>query len=150
MGALVSSQLAAAAHDDTRAKVSRARLEHDVRYLRCPVCHEPMQRMNFGQKSGVVVDACKLHGTWFDAGELDAVLAFVAEGGLKDDVVAARALPPSTSEVAQATRVAESLLHEEAMRDEAAIHEATDFVSDLLWILSPGDRYWAWQNRRRH
>jgi hypothetical protein len=33
--------------------------------------------------SGVIVDVCKKHGTWFDLGELPRVLAFVAAGGLE-------------------------------------------------------------------
>jgi hypothetical protein len=52
-----------------------------------------MARMIFGQRSGVVVDVCRAHGTWFDAGELDAVLEFVRFGGLEHDV--ARASEPS-------------------------------------------------------
>ena len=38
-------------------------------------------RRNFGGTSGVVVDVCHAHGTWFDAGELVKVLAFVESGG---------------------------------------------------------------------
>ena len=53
-----------------------------VRYIRCPSCGELMNRKNFGGTSGVVVDVCHLHGTWFDAGELPVVMAFVESGGL--------------------------------------------------------------------
>jgi Zn-finger nucleic acid-binding protein len=42
-----------------------------------------MNRKNFGGMSGVVVDVCKKHGTWFDEGELPRVLEFVASGGLE-------------------------------------------------------------------
>jgi hypothetical protein len=41
-----------------------------------------MNRKNFGDSSGIIVDVCSLHGCWFDAGELPAVLKFVEEGGL--------------------------------------------------------------------
>jgi Zn-finger nucleic acid-binding protein len=54
----------------------------EVRYLPCPLCHASMNRVNFGKVSGVIVDVCKEHGTWFDAGELTAVVAFAASGGL--------------------------------------------------------------------
>lgn len=54
-----------------------------VRYLPCPLCHTSMNRVNFGKVSGVIVDVCKLHGTWFDAGELTRVVAFAAAGGLE-------------------------------------------------------------------
>ncbi len=42
-----------------------------------------MQRKNFGRVSGVIVDTCGMHGTFFDAGELQDVLAFVRSGGLQ-------------------------------------------------------------------
>ncbi len=56
--------------------------ETKVRYVRCPRCDNTMNRQAFGRISGVVVDVCKQHGVWFDAGELSAVLAFVERGGL--------------------------------------------------------------------
>jgi Zn-finger nucleic acid-binding protein len=59
-----------------------AAAETAVHYIRCPVCSEIMNRKAFGRISGVVVDVCAKHGVWFDAGELAAVLAFVARGGL--------------------------------------------------------------------
>lgn len=42
-----------------------------------------MNRLNFGKVSGVIVDVCKPHGTWFDAGELTRVVAFASAGGLE-------------------------------------------------------------------
>jgi Zn-finger nucleic acid-binding protein len=54
-----------------------------VRYVPCPSCGALMNRKNFGSESGVVVDVCSLHGTWFDQGELPRVLEFVASGGLR-------------------------------------------------------------------
>lgn len=55
-----------------------------IRYLPCPTCHALMNRKNFGERSGVIVDVCKPHGIWFDPGELPRVLAFVANGGLEE------------------------------------------------------------------
>jgi Zn-finger nucleic acid-binding protein len=54
-----------------------------VRYVACPVCSALMNRRNFGGASGVIVDVCAKHGTWFDRGELPRVLAFVESGGLR-------------------------------------------------------------------
>jgi Zn-finger nucleic acid-binding protein len=54
-------------------------------YVPCPVCTSLMNRKNFGTTSGVIVDTCKKHGTWFDLGELPRVLAFVAAGGLEHE-----------------------------------------------------------------
>ena len=53
-----------------------------VRYVPCPDCGKLMNRVNFGKRSGVVVDACAHHGTWFDADELRRVVEFVRDGGL--------------------------------------------------------------------
>lgn len=61
---------------------SSAKLIEDVRYLPCPLCHSTMNRTNFGKVSGVIVDVCAKHGTWFDAGELTRTVAFAASGGL--------------------------------------------------------------------
>lgn len=68
---------------DTPAAVVPARIER-VRYLPCPVCQEFMNRRNFGERSGVIVDVCRAHGIWFDPDELPRVLAFVAQGGLEE------------------------------------------------------------------
>ncbi len=53
-----------------------------VRYRPCPTCREPMTRTNFARCSGVIIDVCHLHGTWFDANELQQIVKFVQEGGL--------------------------------------------------------------------
>jgi Zn-finger nucleic acid-binding protein len=53
-----------------------------VQYRPCSVCQSMMNRKNFGGASGVIVDVCARHGSWFDAGELPQVLAFVKSGGL--------------------------------------------------------------------
>jgi Zn-finger nucleic acid-binding protein len=68
---------------------SFSRHEREVRYAWCPLCGQVSNRMIFGQRSGIVVDVCREHGTWFDDGELDAVLAFVRGGGLEPDRAAA-------------------------------------------------------------
>jgi Zn-finger nucleic acid-binding protein len=54
----------------------------EVKYVPCPLCHNSMNRVNFGKVSGVIVDVCRAHGTWFDGGELTRVVAFAAGGGL--------------------------------------------------------------------
>jgi Zn-finger nucleic acid-binding protein len=41
-----------------------------------------MNRVNFGKRSGVIVEVCKPHGVWFDKGELTRAIEFVADGGL--------------------------------------------------------------------
>lgn len=51
-------------------------------YVKCPTCGTSMNRKLFASKSGVVVDVCRSHGTFFDAGELPAIIDFVMAGGL--------------------------------------------------------------------
>jgi Zn-finger nucleic acid-binding protein len=53
-----------------------------IRYVPCPMCARLMNRKNFAQSSGVVLDVCAKHGVWLDRGELERVLGFVAAGGL--------------------------------------------------------------------
>lgn len=53
-------------------------------YIPCPDCDNMMNRKNFGKRSGIIVDYCKSHGTWFDAGELPHVIQFVTSGGLDE------------------------------------------------------------------
>lgn len=64
------------------ARSPSVRLE-PVSYIACPLCHCSMNRVNFGKVSGVIVDVCRKHGTWFDPGELTRVVAFASNGGLK-------------------------------------------------------------------
>jgi Zn-finger nucleic acid-binding protein len=54
-----------------------------VQYAPCPICKNLMNRLNFAHTSGVIVDVCTNHGTWFDADELRRVLEFISAGGLE-------------------------------------------------------------------
>ncbi len=56
--------------------------EGRVRYVPCPECAQLMNRVNFARCSGVVVDVCKGHGTWFDRDELRQIVEFIRAGGL--------------------------------------------------------------------
>lgn len=56
--------------------------ESHVRYIPCPQCKQLMNRINFARCSGVVVDVCKGHGTWFDRDELRQIVEFIRAGGL--------------------------------------------------------------------
>lgn len=54
----------------------------EVRYVPCPECGELMNRINFARCSGVILDLCKRHGTWFDREELRRIVEFIRGGGL--------------------------------------------------------------------
>lgn len=53
-------------------------------YLNCPDCAQIMNRVNFARRSGVILDVCRPHGTWFDATELPRVVEFVMKGGVEE------------------------------------------------------------------
>jgi Zn-finger nucleic acid-binding protein len=58
-------------------------LETRIRYVPCPECSQLMNRVNFARYSGVVIDVCKGHGTWFDRDELTRIIDFIRAGGLE-------------------------------------------------------------------
>jgi Zn-finger nucleic acid-binding protein len=87
-----------------------------VRYLKCPTCGQIMNRVDYGDASGVVVNTCRDHGIWLDhaalcrlieqirGGSLARAQARQAEESQREDVLAAQAqffdrLPGPTSAV---------------------------------------------------
>jgi Zn-finger nucleic acid-binding protein len=52
-----------------------------VRYYPCPACGTAMNRVNFGARSGVIVDQCPRHGMWLEGGELRRLLEWRKAGG---------------------------------------------------------------------
>lgn len=54
-----------------------------IRYRPCVECGKMMNRVNFGRISGAVVDVCRGHGTFLDAGELHQIVEFIHAGGLE-------------------------------------------------------------------
>jgi len=101
-----------------------------VRYIHCPVCSVVMNRKNFGGSSGVVVDVCKAHGIWFDAGELPRVIAFVESGGL------ARARQRELEAVEEERREAVAkAIRESASAPYSGHHEAEAASLGLLDLL---------------
>lgn len=65
---------------DNLASVRRS-ADYGVSYLRCPVCATVMNRVNFGARSGVIVDRCPDHGVWLDGGELRQLFEWTKAGG---------------------------------------------------------------------
>ena len=53
-----------------------------VSYRPCVTCGTMMNRVNFARLSGVIVDVCRTHGTFLDAGELQQIVTFIQKGGL--------------------------------------------------------------------
>ncbi len=101
----------------------------EVRYRKCVACGKMMNRLNFGKLSGTVVDVCRGHGTFLDAGELHAIVTFIQGGGL---------------ERARQRQIEELREHEQRLRYTQLMHDhATDGVKmesqsglDLLSLLA--------------
>ena len=55
--------------------------EYGVFYIKCPICANLMNRVNFGAKSGVIVNRCKDHGVWLDGGDLRHLFEWMKAGG---------------------------------------------------------------------
>ena len=109
--------------------------EPTVRYARCPSCADIMTRMNFGRSSGIVVDVCRAHGTWFDRGELESALQFVRDGGLEAEVSATPDFAKRADD-GNAPRTLEAELVLEALREKPSIDRVEGIADDLLRIVS--------------
>ena len=110
-----------------RSVASRSQRE----YIPCPDCRQLMNRKNFGAVSGVLVDICKPHGIWFDAGELGRIVQFVARGGLVESRARQRA---EQQDEEQNKRVREIVLSgvREPIGDDGSVHWVTR-VLQILW-----------------
>lgn len=71
--------LGVASHAPTNAVSETSK----VKYVPCPECSQLMNRINFARCSGVILDTCKGHGTWFDRDELSHIVEFIRDGGLE-------------------------------------------------------------------
>lgn len=60
----------------------RPPVRDSVEYIPCVRCGKLMNRRNFGKISGVIIDRCRKHGVWLDAGELEKIQYFIADGGM--------------------------------------------------------------------
>lgn len=66
----------------TKGEYLKAPVRGEIEYIPCIRCGKLMNRRNFGKISGVIIDRCKRHGVWLDAGELEKIQHFIADGGL--------------------------------------------------------------------
>jgi Zn-finger nucleic acid-binding protein len=98
-----------------------------------------MTRANFGRRSGIVVDTCRDHGTWFDRGELDAVLEFVRAGGVEEELDATSDLAGDPDDAA-ITRAVEAELSAEAMKEKHSVERATRIAGDVFFLFGLSTR----------
>jgi Zn-finger nucleic acid-binding protein len=115
-----------------------------VRYVPCPECHKLMHRVNFANCSGVVVDLCRQHGSWFEANELQQIVAFIRAGGLD------RARERDKRQWAAERRLLEAAKREHQAQISGLNSSSPDFVShDLLTtvVCAAGKLSSLWRNR---
>jgi Zn-finger nucleic acid-binding protein len=53
----------------------------EVAYRKCPMCAERMSHINFGGRSGVIIDRCGTHGVWLEGSELRRLTEWWRAGG---------------------------------------------------------------------
>ena len=58
--------------------------EKVLTYKKCPQCRTVMSRLNYKQRSGVVMDRCISCGYWLDGGELRQIMEWAKLSGEKD------------------------------------------------------------------
>ncbi len=59
----------------------RFQSQQKVKYVKCPVCSVLMNRVNYGHRSGVIIDQCKKDGIWVDSGEITHLMEWKKAGG---------------------------------------------------------------------
>ena len=116
--------------DPPAAGGARAPLTAPVRYRPCVACGKLMNRLNFARLSGTIVDVCKGHGTFLDAGELHAIVQFIQGGGL--DRARQRQLDDMKDEE---QRLRALQMPREGMHVDASFDSTTWSALDLLSLL---------------
>ena len=108
----------------------------EVKYRRCVACGKMMNRLNFGRVSGTVVDVCKGHGVFLDAGELHQIVTFIQAGGL--DRARQRQIDDLKEEEdrLRALRQQEQIFGDRGVRSDAEITTNSTWAgADLLTLL---------------
>lgn len=59
----------------------RFQKKQKIKYVKCPVCRILMNRVNYGHRSGVIIDSCRKHGVWLDNGEITHLMEWTKAGG---------------------------------------------------------------------
>jgi len=71
----------AAARSAAAKSITATRVQQQGQFYRpCLECGQLMNRTNYGQKSGVLIDSCSAHGVWFDDDELAVILRWIRQG----------------------------------------------------------------------
>lgn len=101
-----------------RFKLSGQTASRVATYVKCPVCAKMMNRINFGARSGVVIDRCREHGVWLEAGELRQLSEWMKAGGR---LLAAEKEEAREKELAREEKKRQSLSQRETAADYSNI-----------------------------
>jgi len=99
----------------------------EVRYRRCVACGKMMNRLNFGRVSGTVVDVCRGHGVFLDAGELHQIVVFLQSGGLD------RARQRQIEELKEEEDRLRGLQRQQEIFAEHGFHSTTEIRTESTW-----------------
>ncbi len=103
----------------------------EVRYRPCPICQTLMNRANFSDRSGIIIDVCRGHGSWFDRDELRRIVEFIHAGGLA--ATRARDLQRWEMEKRRKTPAGAPATIEHPLGGGTA-HDATDLISLIEFV----------------
>jgi Zn-finger nucleic acid-binding protein len=99
----------------------------EVRYRRCVACGTMMNRLNFSRVSGTVIDVCKGHGVFLDAGELHQIVVFLQSGGLD------RARQQQLEDLKEEQERLHSLQRQQEIYASHGLHSTTDMEVHEMW-----------------
>jgi len=102
-----------------------------VLYRRCPECNKLMQRKNYLNRSGVIMDVCTEHGLWLDAGELKQIQEWSALGG-KDKALNEKQIHTRTQQRKRKSPYRSKHYESELMQDARSFTDAVDMLSGLF------------------
>lgn len=68
---------------DENTEPGRGQMKRKRAYIPCPECGKLMNHKSFSRGSGIVLDWCRNHGSWFDRKELQQIISFIRKGGLQ-------------------------------------------------------------------
>lgn len=91
--------------------------EEKVKYKKCPECRKMMSRLNYQQRSGVIMDRCSSCGYWLDAGELRQIMEWAKLEGLRDFTPSMPTLSASSMHKVAMTTPHKNPYHDRSIED---------------------------------
>ncbi len=118
----LDEQMAAAVTQISAASADMSAMPDAGPQLPCPICNAPMERVVASETS---LDTCTMHGTWFDAWELERVMRARAAGSAEKPVMQSEPGPAAAYSSGAAANVASGM-------SEGAGMAAVEIVGDVV------------------